>query len=165
MRKRYQLIATLSFLIISVLLIQIIPVTLADPYPDPNEPAVPDNRDFRMIDAISNGTNLTILITFYGIPVFDEFLLYIDANNNGTAEVQVKCHKNNFEIYKQTQTDEYTNKVFTGVPGLNGKTYQISIPQKITFGKANTVGIWTYESTGKDRLPDSGTIAASTTSL
>jgi hypothetical protein len=165
MQKRFQIIAILSFLMISVLLIQVVPVALADPYPDPNERLVPDNRDFQSLDGDSNGTSLSVIITFYGTPAFDEFLIYVDPNGSAAAEVLIKCHKKDFEIYKQTDTGEYTDKVHTGKPVFNGKTYQISIPLQIAFGKVSSVGIWAYEKTGKDRVPDNGSISVSTSSL
>ncbi|MFA7060753.1 MAG: hypothetical protein WC156_08040 [Pedobacter sp.] len=125
---------------------------------DPNEAAVPDARDYKMLRLVSDGARLYATITFHAAPVFDEFFLYANTGGTAAAEVLVKCHPNNFEVYKQTAPGLYNNKVYTGTPGKSGNDYSVNIPWSTAFGTADTVKVWLYDMTGKDRLPDSSSV-------
>jgi len=125
---------------------------------DKNEPATPDNRDFKLLKLVSIGTSLSAMITFYAVPNFDEFFFYVDTGGSDAAEVLVRCHLNNFEVYKQTAPGLYTNKVYTGTPSKTGNDYSLTIPWDTAFGAVSTIKIWLYDMTGKDRLPDSGSV-------
>jgi len=135
------------------LLMQITPAVMADPYPDTNEPAIPDRKDFRTLDAYSDGTSLAAIVVFFGVPKVKEFLLYVDT---GGFRFLTKCHPNNFEVYKPGKTGDFTEKIFTGKPVAGEKTYQITIPQKDVFGKANPLRVWIEEKSAGDRLPNQG---------
>lgn len=123
---------------------------------DPNEPAVPDGRDFKLLKMVASSSNLFADITFYTAPSFDEFFFYANTDWESSAEVLIKCRPNNFEIYKKTGPGLYTNKVFTGTPSTSGNTYSLTIPLSTAFdGKGpGSIQIWLNDMTGKDRLPD-----------
>lgn len=152
MRKQLHLISRLPILAICfALLIQIIPAVMADPYPDSNETAIPDQKDFRSLDTYSDGKSFTAITVFFGVSKFSEFLLNVDT---GGFYFLIKCRPKNFEVYKRGKTGDFTEKVFSGKPFSAGKTYQITLPQKEVFGKANPVRVWIEEKTGGDRLPN-----------
>jgi hypothetical protein len=125
---------------------------------DPNEAAVPDARDFKLLRLVSSANRLYATISFYSAPVFDEFFFYVDTTGTDAAEVLVKCHANNVEVYKQTLPGLYNNKVYTGTATKNGNDYSFNIPWDTSFGAATTAKVWLYDMTGKDRLPDSGSV-------
>jgi len=125
---------------------------------DPNEAAVANSRDFKLIRLVSDGSRLYSTITFFAAPVFDEFFFYVDTGGTTAAEVLVKCHPNNFEVYTQTQPGLYGNKIHTGTPGKSGNDYSIVIPWSTSFGTATQAKVWLYDMTGKDRLPNSGSV-------
>ncbi|MEK7812409.1 MAG: hypothetical protein AAB296_01515 [Candidatus Desantisbacteria bacterium] len=126
---------------------------------DVNESAIPDTRDFKLLKLISTGTSLSAKITFYAVPNFNEFFFYADTVGTNAAEVLVRCHMNNFEVYKQTSPGMYTNKVYTGTPGKSGNDYSLAIPWNTAFGSVSAVKIWLYDMAGKDRLPNSGSVS------
>jgi hypothetical protein len=125
---------------------------------DPNEAAVTNSRDFKLLRLVSSGTNLYATMSFYSTPVFDEFFFYVDTGGSAAAEVLVKCRPTSFEVYKQTQPGLYGNKVYTGTPSKSGNDYSIVVPWSASFGTADPLKIWLYDMTGKDRLPDSGSV-------
>jgi len=125
---------------------------------DRNEPVVADTRDFNLLKLVSTGTSLAAKITFYTVPNFDEFFFYVDTGGTNAAEVLVRCHMNNFEVYKQTAPGLYANKVYTGTPSKSGNDYSLAIPWEIAFGSVSNIKIWLYDMTGKDRLPDRGSV-------
>jgi len=126
---------------------------------DQNEAAVPNERDYKLLRLVSDGSRLYATISFYSAPVFDEFFFYADTGGTNAAEVLIKCHPNNFEVYKQTLPGLYANKVYTGVPSKSGNNYSIVVPWNTSFGAAGSVNVWLYDMTGKDRLPDMGSVA------
>lgn len=121
---------------------------------DPSEAAVPDGRDFKQLKTISGFPNLYADVSFYAAPSFDEFFFYVNTDWTNKAEVLIKCHPANFEIYKETGPGVYTNKVYTGTPKISGNTYSLVIPWSTAFGTASSVQTWLYDMTGGDRLPD-----------
>ncbi len=125
---------------------------------DPNEGTVGDARDFRLVGLLSDRAHLHASITFYAVPTFDEFFFYADTGGTAGADVLVRCHPTNFEVYKQTSPGLYNNKVFTGTPTKSGNTYSLAIPWDVSFGAVPSVKIWLYDMTGKDRLPDAGNV-------
>jgi len=125
---------------------------------DANEPSVIDSRDFKQLRLVSGMGRLYATISFYSAPVLDEFFFYVDTSDNAAAEVLVKCHGNNVEVYKQTQPGFYNNKVYTGTVTKNGNDYAFDIPWDISFGAVSTARIWLYDMTGMDRLPNSGSV-------
>ncbi|RDD30778.1 hypothetical protein CR161_08710 [Prosthecochloris sp. ZM] len=125
---------------------------------DNNESSVTNSRDFKLLKLVSGMQRLYATISFYSAPVFNEFFFYVDTNGNTGAEVLVRCHENNVEVYKQTQPGLYNNKVYTGTAVKSGNTYSFDIPWNTTFGSATTANVWLYDMTGKDRLPDSGNV-------
>ncbi len=123
---------------------------------DPNEPSVPDGRDFQLLKIVASGMYLFSDITFYGSPNFDEFYFYVDTNRDNSADVLIKCHPNNFEIYQKTGTGTYNNKVFTGTSTIKGNIYSMAIPLDIASG-GNDVSITPlllYDPVSGERLPD-----------
>lgn len=123
---------------------------------DPNEPSVPDGRDFQLLKIVASGMYLFSDITFYGSPNFDEFYFYVDTNRDNSADVLIKCHPNNFEIYQKTGTGIYNNKVFTGTSTIKGNIYSMAIPLDIASG-GNDVSITPlllYDPVSGERLPD-----------
>ncbi len=125
---------------------------------DPNEAAVPNARDFKQIRLVSDGSRLFSTITFYSAPSFNEFFFYVDTGGSAAAEVLVKCRPDGYDVYKQTSPGLYTNKVHSGTPGISGASYSITIPWSTSFGTVSQVKVWLYDMTGKDRLPDSGSV-------
>lgn len=125
---------------------------------NPNEPAVPDQRDFKLLRLVSNGASLYADISFYAVPNFDEIFFYVDTGGTNAAEVLVKCHLNNFEVYKQSTPGLYNIKVYTGTPVKSGMKYSLAIPWNTAFGSVPVVKVWLYDMTGKDRLPDAGSV-------
>ncbi len=125
---------------------------------DNNESSVTNSRDFKLLKLVSGMQRLYATISFYSAPVFNEFFFYVDTNGNTGAEVLVRCHENNVEVYKQTQPGLYNNKVYTGTAVKSGNNYSFDIPWNTTFGSATTANVWLYDMTGKDRLPDSGNV-------
>ncbi|MGA7827412.1 MAG: hypothetical protein WCA04_07125 [Geobacteraceae bacterium] len=125
---------------------------------DPNESSVANSRDFKLLRLVSSGSRLYATISFYGTPVFNEFFFYVDTGGTAAAEVLVKCRPGSIEVYKQTQPGLFGNKVYTGTPSTHGNDYSFSIPWSTSLGAANPVKIWLYDMTGKDRLPDSGSV-------
>ena len=123
---------------------------------DPNEPASVDSRDFKLVKLIADPTNAYVRITFYAAPNFSEFFLYADTGGSDAAEIAIRCHMNNFEIYTQTAPGLYNNKVFTGTPSISGNDYSLIIPWATAFGTINTVKFWLYDMTSQDRAPNSG---------
>ncbi|MDD8020431.1 MAG: hypothetical protein PHU81_04485 [Acidobacteriota bacterium] len=123
---------------------------------DPNEASSVDSRDFKLVKLIADSTNAYVRITFYAVPNFNEFFLYADTGGSNAAEIAIKCHMNNFEIYTQTGSGVYGNKVFTGTPSISGNNYSLTIPWATAFGTINTVKFWLYDMTSQDRAPDSG---------
>lgn len=121
---------------------------------DPNETAVPDGRDFKQLKTISGFSNLYADVSFYAAPSFDGFFFYVNTDWTNKAEVLIKCHPANFEIYKETGPGLYTNKVYTGTPKISGSTYSLVIPWSTAFGTVSSVQTWLYDMTGGDRLPD-----------
>jgi hypothetical protein len=125
---------------------------------DPNEASVTNSRDFKLLRLASNGAQIYATISFYSAPSLTEFFFYVDTGGSAAAEALVKCHGNNFEVYKQTQPGLYNDKVYTGTPTKSGNDYSIVVPWNTSLGTANPVKIWLYDMTGKDRLPDSGSV-------
>ncbi len=125
---------------------------------DKNEGATSDARDFKLLKLVYGYTNLFARITFYAVPNFDEFFFYADTGLTDATEILIKCHMNNFEVYKQTAPGLYNNKIYTGTPGKSGNDYSLTIPWNTVFGSFNSVKIWLYDMTGKDRLPDSNSV-------
>ncbi|ABL00177.1 hypothetical protein [Pelobacter propionicus] len=125
---------------------------------DPNETSVIDARDFKLIRLVSDGSRLYSTITFYGAPSFDEFFFYADTGGTAAAEVLVKCRPGSFDVYKQTSPGLFTNKVHSGTPSISGNSYSISVPWNTSYGTASQVKVWLYDMTGRDRLPDSGSV-------
>ena len=125
---------------------------------DNNESSVTNSRDFKLLKLVSGMQRLYATISFYSAPVFNEFFFYVDTNGNTGAEVLVRCHENNVEVYKQTQPGLYNNKVYTGTAVKSGNNYSFDIPWNTTFGSATTANVWLYDMTGKDRLPNSGNV-------
>lgn len=127
---------------------------LANYINDPNEATVPDGRDFKQLKMISSNMYFFGDISFYAPPVFDEFFLYVSTDWTNEAEVLVRCHPGNFEVYKKTGPGLYTDKVFTGTPKTSGNVYSLAIPRATAFGGASSINVWLYDMTGKDRLPN-----------
>jgi hypothetical protein len=125
---------------------------------DPNEAAVPDGRDFRLLKLVSDGSKLHATITFQTTPGFDEFFFYAGNAPIGGAIVLIKVHATNFEIYKPTAPGLYNNKVYTGGPIKSGNNYTMVIPWDTAFGTANPIYVWLFDATGKDLLPDAGRV-------
>ncbi|MBO8092580.1 MAG: hypothetical protein J7D60_04660 [Prosthecochloris sp.] len=125
---------------------------------DGNEPAVTNSRDFRLLGLVSGMGRLYATISFYSAPVFDEFFFYIDTGGTPAAEVLVKCHAGNVEVYKQTQPGLFGNKVYTGTVTKSGNDYSFDIPWEASLGGATTAKIWLYDMAGTDRLPNSGSV-------
>jgi len=125
-------------------------------YSDPNETATTDSRDFKQLQLLSDGNALYAKVTFHGIANFDELFLYVDTNGSGSAEVLVKLHPMTYEVYKQSQPGLYGIKSFIGSPKTTANSYMVAIPWVNSFGAVNSVRVWLYDMTGKDRMPDSG---------
>ena len=125
---------------------------------DVNEAAVPDARDFKLLKMVSDSGKLHATITFYATPSFDEFFFYASSAPTGGANVLIRCHMTNFEVYKQTSPGLYNNKVYTGGTIKSGNNYTIVIPWDVAFGAANPLYVWLYDMTGKDSLPDTGRV-------
>jgi hypothetical protein len=126
---------------------------------DPNEAAAPDAQDFKQIYLVSNGTNLNSTITFYAPPVFNEFFFYVDTNTSLLgAEICIRCHQNNFQVYQASTPGLHNILLYTGVPSISGSTYSLSIPWTTCFGAADPVYVWLYSMASLDRLQDSGSI-------
>ncbi|HOP39446.1 MAG TPA: hypothetical protein PLI53_00230, partial [Geobacteraceae bacterium] len=125
---------------------------------DGNESAVTNSRDFKLLRLVSGMGRLYATISFYGAPAFDEFFFYVDTGGTSAAEVLVKCHGSNIEVYKQTQPGLFNNKVYTGTPTKKGNDYSFDIPWNTSFGSVSTAKVWLYDMTGKDRLPNSGSV-------
>lgn len=125
---------------------------------DGNESAVTNSRDFKLLGLVSGMGRLYATISFYSTPAFNEFFFYADTSGSTAAEVLVRCHGNNVEVYKQTKPGLYNNKVYTGTATKSGKTYSFNIPWNTSFGNVNAAKIWLYDMSGKDRLPNSGSV-------
>jgi len=125
---------------------------------DGNESAVANSRDFKLLRLVSGMGRLYATVSFYGAPAFNEFFFYVDTSGNAAAEVLVKCHGNNVEVYKQTQPGLFNNKVYTGTATKSGNDYSFDIPWNTSLGSASTAKIWLYDMTGKDRLPNNGSV-------
>ena len=125
---------------------------------DPNEAPVADARDFKLLRLVSGVNRLYATISFYNAPVFDEFFFYVDTTGTAAAEVLVKCHGSNVEVYKQTLPGLYNNKVYTGAVSKSGNDYSFNIPWDTSFGAATTAKVWLYDMSTTDRLPDSGSV-------
>ncbi|WP_334110132.1 copper amine oxidase N-terminal domain-containing protein [Thermodesulfitimonas autotrophica] len=128
---------------------------------DPNEIAVADAQDFKLLKLVPSRdeSQLEAGIEFYGAPNLAEFFFYVDTTGDAAADVLVRCHPANFEVYRQTSPGWFNTKVYTGTPVVSGKTYSLAVPWETAFGSANPVKVWLYDMTGKDRLPDSGSVA------
>jgi hypothetical protein len=126
---------------------------------DANEAYAPNERDYKLLRLVSDGTRLHATISFYAVPVVNEFFFYADTGGSNAAEVLIKCRSNTFEVYKQTQPGLFNNKVYTGTPSKSGNDYRIVVPWSTAFGTANLVKLWLYDMTSKDKLPDSGSIS------
>lgn len=127
---------------------------------DPNEGAVTDGRDFKLLKLVSDGSKLHATISFYAAPTFNEFFFYASVASTGGAGVLIKCHLANFEVYKQTSPGAYTNKVYTGTPIKSGSDYTIVIPWNVSFGAASGLQyVWLYDMMSRDLLPNAGRIA------
>jgi hypothetical protein len=165
MKNRYQYVLKL-YLILALILVMVqvgmAPGALCMSSPiiinDPNEPAVVDGRDFKMLTLSSGLKNLLAKVTFYAAPTFNEFFFYMDTMTNPGAEILIKCHPKDFVIYKQSKlgTGYYDLKLYTGTAGISGNKYSLNIPW--TYIGAKTFGVWLYDMTSKDRLPDTGSI-------
>ncbi len=125
---------------------------------DPNESSVTNARDFKLLRLVSGMGRLYAMTSFYAAPVFDEFFFYVDTGGSDAAEVLVKCHGSNVEVYKQTQPGLYGNKVYTGTVTKSGNDYSFDIPWDVSFGGATVAKVWLYDMAGKDRLPNSGSV-------
>jgi len=125
---------------------------------DANEAAVTDSRDFKLLRLVSGYGRLYATISFYSAPAFNEFFFYVDTSGNPAAEVLVKCHGSNVEVYKQTQPGLYNNKVYTGTVTKSGNDYSFDIPWNTSLGAAGSAKVWLYDMSGKDRLPDTGSV-------
>jgi len=125
---------------------------------DGNEPAVTDSRDFKLLRLVSGMGRLYATVSFYSAPVVDEFFFYVDTTGSAGAEVLVRCHGSNVEVYKQTLPGMYNDKVYTGTVTKSGNEYSFDIPWDISFGALTTARVWLYDMTSTDRLPNSGTV-------
>ncbi len=126
-------------------------------YTDANEPAIPDNQDFKFVRLLSESGTIYATIGFYAFPSFDEFTIKIDATGDGKTDFIVKCHPNTYEVYKVTQSGTNDNWIQMNAPLKTGNAYMIALPWDL-FGAAATVKV-TFAGPGyKDMLPDSGWI-------
>jgi hypothetical protein len=123
---------------------------------DPNESSVTNGRDFKLLRHVNNSLFLYATVSFYAAPSFDEFYFYVSTDGDAPAEVLIKCHPGNFEVYKETTqgTGLYNKKIHTGTPSISGNNYSISVPWDTVFAGATNLQIWLYDMTSKDRLPD-----------
>ncbi|MBM9613807.1 hypothetical protein JWJ90_05840 [Desulfobulbus rhabdoformis] len=125
---------------------------------DANESAVTNGRDFKELRLVSGMGRLYAKVSFYAPPTFNEFFFYLDTSGDAAAEVLVKCHPTNVEVYKQTQPGLFNNKVYTGAASKKGNDYSFDIPWNTSLGAAGSAKIWLYDMGVKDRLPNSGSV-------
>lgn len=125
---------------------------------DINEASVPDARDFKKLYLVSDGVNLNSVISFYDTPDFDKFLFYVNTDTTPGSELYVRCYPAKFDVFKRIffGTFYYSLKIYTGTPIVSGRDYRISIPWNTAFGTASNLGVWLYDTTSRDRLPDNG---------
>jgi hypothetical protein len=107
---------------------------------------------------VAHSNQLFADVEFYAPPAVSEFFFYADTGGGQEAEVLVKARAGNFEVYKHTGSGTYNNKVHTGTPRIEGRTYSMVIPWDTAFGGATTVKAWTYDMGVRDRMPDSGNL-------
>ena len=124
---------------------------------DPNEGSVPNNQDFYLLRLVADGS-LHADVYFYDTPNFNSFYFYVDTGGSAAAEILVRCYPDKYEVNKQTSPGLYNNKVYTGTPYKSGKIYSIKIPWNTAFGTKNTIKVWLYNMSVKDRIPNAGSV-------
>lgn len=120
---------------------------------DVNEPAIADGRDFADV-RMDRTNNLTVQLKFYAAPTADEFFMYADTGGTSAAEICVKCHAGDFQVYKLTSTGGLGAQLFSGTPSISGSNYNMIMPYATCFGTVQKPKFWFYDMTSKDRLPD-----------
>ncbi|MBN2533312.1 MAG: hypothetical protein JXB88_10490 [Spirochaetales bacterium] len=130
-------------------------------YNDPNEPGVPDGKDFRRLICRITGQNLLVSIGFYSPRNLSYFFCYFSTDNDKAAEICVRCQSGGFEVSEETQPGWYNTHLYSGTPNTTTYYYTMELPWTTLFHNLDTVQCWLYAMDGKDRLPDTGTVTIS----
>lgn len=124
---------------------------------DPDEPDVPNGKDFKNSKVEYVGTNLITDIYFYDNFALSEFFYYFDHNNANGAEFLVKCRSGAFQVLKESAPGLYDILKYSGVPTVNGTHYHLEFPlDAIEIIPDAVTYYWFFAMDGKDRMPDSG---------
>jgi hypothetical protein len=112
---------------------------------DPNESAVPDNRDFRKLQMEKDSNYIYAIISWYGIPSLEEFLLLFSTDADEDEEIMVRCQRDNFEAFGLTGTGEAGVNLFRGTPYTTGSSYYLAIPRSTVFGNNPINDFWLFD--------------------
>jgi hypothetical protein len=127
---------------------------------------VPPTDRLSVMQVHSDGGTFYVRLLFGAATGTDnEFQIYANAIGGNGAKVLVKCHLNDFEVYKESAPGVYDNFLLRGVPYralFFQYQYLVGIPWNDTFG--NAIGAYlrvvsAVDSPKHDYLPASGTIS------
>lgn len=125
---------------------------------DPNEPGIPDGKDFMSIDLYKMVDNLKTEIRSYADMEFTQWFSYFFNTDAGYTSYLVRCWQDEFTISAASSPGLYDILIYEGIPTVSGNTYTLEFPWQTAFGSSETVELWLYSQESTDRLPDSGRI-------
>jgi hypothetical protein len=128
--------------------------------PDPNESGIPDGKDFKDDNVKIVADNLVTDIYFYSNLTLDEFFYYFDKDNDCDADYLVKCHPNDFKVYKESSVSPGLFDIlkYSGTPTLIGTHYHLEFPLSaldLSRSFEWTTYYWFFAMDGRDRMPNS----------
>jgi len=88
-------------------------------FSDPNEPEIPDGKDFKDLNIKLVGNNMSADLYFYGSFNLSEFFFYFDNDNDCSADFLIKCRPSEFNVYKESDSGVYTDLKYSGIPNFD----------------------------------------------
>ena len=122
---------------------------------DPNEPNVPDGKDFQQMEVAQDGDIVRVQINTYDNWAFTGFQsLYFKGGEKD--QVHIRLTGKRFEILGQNPKSRglFDVKLFAGEAVLEGNQYVLKFPWSDAFGNSPEVEAWLYSQDGRDRIPD-----------
>lgn len=131
---------------------------------DPNEPAIPDSKDFEMgLVTVSNNI-VSVNVNFFANVGIGDFFLYIDSENDGlagSADFNIKCNMTQVRIYRESpwggSSGWYPTLMYSTTPTISGDSYTFTFPLNYihpVFNPKFDFHYWFYSMDSLDRLPD-----------
>lgn len=131
---------------------------------DPNEPSIPDSKDFQVGYTTVEDDVVKVTVIFYDDVGISSFFYYVDSEYDGlagNADICVKCYRNSFAVYMESplggSSGWYPTLKFSGTPVVSGANYTFEFPLSClnpVFNPSFDFNYWLYSMESLDRLPD-----------